>query len=239
MAIALPETPTVRDMTTVDFLRWFWPRWKQGDHVTFLGHTGSGKTTLARLLLRRREYVIGFNTKGSDSSADLFLRREGFVRQQVFDGSRSDRILLWPKADDPDELVYRQFHEFNRAIQLSWKQGRWTWFFDELAYLSDILRMDRRLRWAMQSARSEDITILGATQRPAFIPLVFYSQATHLFLWGENEETNLKRLRNIGGINGRVVAELVQRLEQHQVLYVHSRHPFELIRFHVNLQGLS
>ena len=41
-------------------------RWKQGEHVTTIGPTGSGKTVLNRELLRRRDFVVVLGVKNRD-----------------------------------------------------------------------------------------------------------------------------------------------------------------------------
>jgi len=55
------------------------------------------------------------------------------------------------------------------------------------------------------------------------VPLFMYDQATHLFLFSDNDETNLRRVGGLGGLSARVVRETVAALPHHDVLYVNTR----------------
>lgn len=62
------------------------------------------------------------------------------------------------------------------------------------------------------------------TQRPAYMPLEFYDQATHLFLFRDNDRINVARM---AGLAGAGMIESVKRgiadLGKHDFIYVNSR----------------
>lgn len=206
--------------------------------MTLIGPTKSGKSTLMRFLLRRREFVTAFATKGEDTTMQEYKTKEGFVIQRKrWDGSRHDRIVLWPKGKTQEEVVHYQLHIFNDAIDRMYQQGKWCMCFDEISYMCDFLRMDRKLRWLLQQSRSSKISVVAATQRPAFIPLAFYDQPEWLIFWNDNDYTNLKRIQNIGGLNGNAIRKIVQELEWREVLCLHTRHPHEAVRSKITLTG--
>jgi len=60
------------------------------------------------------------------------------------------------------------------------------------------------------------------TQRPAFIPLAFYDQATHLFVWRDNDRRNRQRLGELAGNASAVVQREVAGLARREVLYLHK-----------------
>jgi hypothetical protein len=235
----MPQTLTrsTRQQSTLpfrDFLNYFHGKWEQGEHVTLIGPTGVGKTTLTQRLLTRRGFVTVFATKDTDSTMDALVRA-GYKKQREWDGSFHDYIVLWPKGKTPEETMYLQHHEFNRSINLMMKQGGWAINFDEVSYLSDFLGMSRKLKWALQQSRSGGNSVIASTQRPAFIPLAFYDQASWLIFWNDNDDTNLKRIQGIGGVDGKVIRAEVQNLGHREILCVHNRYPYERVRTTVRI----
>lgn len=201
--------------------------WRQGEHISLVGPTGCGKTTLGLAILPRRRYVIALGTKPRDDTLDK-LRRSGWLR--AFDwpvppprGNEARRIILWPRFHRMDDAT-RQRDIFDRALRGVFTQGGWCIYADELRYLANDLKLDRLLRLLWLQGRSLSVSLVGGTQRPAWVPLEMYDQATHLFLWRDNDESNLKRISGIGGaLNPKEVRTLVSRLPLHDVLYLNTR----------------
>lgn len=96
--------------------------------------------------------------------------------------------------------------------------------------MTDFLHMDRLMRWLLQQTRSTKITVVAATQRPAFIPLAFYSMPSWLVFWNNRDATDLKRIAGLGGVDGKVIRHEVSNLRHREILIVHNRHPYERIR---------
>src|SRR5580658_4925189 len=143
MATVAP--PAVPQLSFPEFVRWHGQRWEQGDHMTLIGPTKAGKSTLCRFLLRRRDYVTLFATKGKDTTVDEYKRKEGFnVQRKQWDGSRHNLIVLWPKGKTQEEVVHQQQHIFHDAIDRMYQQGGWCMYFDEVSYMTDFLGMSRK-----------------------------------------------------------------------------------------------
>jgi hypothetical protein len=226
-----------RQQTTLAFpdaLNHIWARWDQGDHISLIGPTRSGKTFFKRYLLRRRNYVTSFLTKPADPLLDRIIKEEGFKKQTgMWDGSHTDLIALWhkkPKGKTQSEYIASQRYIFEHAINDMVDEGHWCLDFDELSYMCDFLGMDKLMRWLVQQGGSSKLSVVAATQRPAFIPLVFYSQPRWLVLWNNNDATDLKRIQGIGGVDGKVIRSEVMRLRRREILMVHNWHPYERIR---------
>ena len=171
-------------------------QWKQGEHLTITGNTGSGKTTFANVLLYARDNTLVLKSKADP--APLPGRRIGkaidFVR-----GTES-RYLLYPPFE-------HQRSEFIRALNTVWKEGGWSVYIDELFYMHKI-----GLEWyidrLLTQGRSNGITVICGMQRPVGVTRYAMSQATHLVAFGA-ERRDVKILAEIGSdLWGDSVAQL-------------------------------
>jgi hypothetical protein len=73
--------------------------------------------------------------------------------------------------------------------------------------------------------RSVECGMWGATQRPAYVSRNMYSQASHLFLWTENDLEARKRYGEIARVDRAQVLGILDRLTRHQCLYLNPDHP--------------
>lgn len=224
-----------------EFKRQF--KWRQSEHITLIGHTGSGKTeTLIRLLgLGTRKRIVVFGTKGKDSTMDQLLK-SGYKRIKSWadmpttdSGPVYPHVILWPdiRGIEPADLAKIR-NTFLNAMSHIYREGGWCLAVDEISFMSDrdMLALDGQLKFMLQQGRSSGISIIGGTQRPAWIPLAFYQSATHLFFWRENDAVNLKRIGEISGnVDKRAIMSLVQNLKgpshekdpERETLYVNTR----------------
>lgn len=202
-------------------------KWRQGEHVSLIGPTNSGKTTLAIEILPRRRYVVVVGTKPRDATLSKLQGRGYEIIREWPEHVATDirpKLILWPPFRRPGDAK-RQQREINRAIQEIFAQGSWTVVIDEAFYLSQTLRLRPILEMLWTQGRSIGISVVAGTQRPAHVPLHMYDQATHLFLWRDNDRRNLDRLSEIssGAIDRDSLRELVGSLPKHSTLYVNTR----------------
>lgn len=201
--------------------------WKQGEHVTMLGTTGGGKTTAMLGILHKRQYVTIFGTKPADANLDT-LYDKGYHkmdRWQSLDSDEYPRRLLWPDARDLNADV-NQRAVFSDALRRMFLEGHWAIGGDELGYLTSpkFLALNKEITQILIQGRSIGISMISATQRPSWVPLEVYSEATHLFLWGSNLKEDTDRLSHLGGrAKPAVIKQIMSRLEQYQFLYVNTR----------------
>lgn len=218
--------------------------WRQGEHVSVIGPTGSGKSTLVDALLPVREqrgaHVLVLGTKPKDPTLDRLVTR-GYTRVRSWpprtpwwqrrEPEWDRRLILWPTYRGPEDRA-RMVETFDRAFRAVFPQGGRTIVVDEAYYMAHQLGLAEHLVDLWTQGRSLGLTLVAGTQRPAYVPLYMYDQATHLFLFADNDETNLRRVGGLGGLSAVAVRETVAALPHHEVLYVNTR-TRELIRTRV------
>lgn len=220
-----------RDTAGVEFVPWGELRaafdWRQGEHVTLVGPTGCGKSTLARGILSMRSYVVALGTKPRDRTLDG-LRREGYRVSRhwppPWPPEFAPRVLLWPKIDSVNDLP-AQRETIRQAIEAIYRAGGWCVFADEGEYVAnpDYLGLGPQMRMLWQQGRALDVSVVLACQRPRHVPLAAYSQATHLFLWRSSDRRDLDRLAELNGADTGTLKRLLPRLPKHEALYVNTR----------------
>lgn len=196
--------------------------WEQGEHVTIVGPTGRGKTTLAIELLSLREYVIVFANKRRDKTMDKLIK-VGYRHQTRLRQETDDRIVLWPNPRSINKVRAVHREAFAHAIASVYYTGGWCVYWDEGYYLSKFLQLEEYMTILWQQGRSLGVSIVMATQRPVHVPLYAYDSATHLFFFGDNDRTNIDRIGNLGGMNSHIIRRAVMDLSKHEVLYVNTR----------------
>jgi len=195
--------------------------WKQGEHVSLCGPTGCGKTTLSLQLLPIRDYVVAFATKPKDST---FANLQGYRKLSEFNPRPGEkRIILWPPFNEPADQV-RQRDVFRDAFNIAFTQGGWTVFVDEARYFIDTLKLGAYLKTYWGQGRSLGLTLITGTQRPAYMPLEFYDQATHLFIWKDNDRINVSRLAGLAGSEKlETIKATIPTLARHEFVYINTR----------------
>lgn len=217
------------DLQMPPFLRWaeflaqF--KWKQGQHVTLVGSTGSGKTTLARALLPARDYTIVLATKRKDSSLYDPLRKEGFILQQILDldDEKYPKILFQPRMKTPNAKgLEEQKEAFESALIEIFDEGGWCIYADEVRYLTDNLKLRGVFDVLWLQGRSLKITVVVSTQRPVSIPLLAFDQAYHIFCWRQTLKDDIQRISEFAGIAAETVRYVLPRLPEHEALYINT-----------------
>lgn len=217
------------DAPEVDWSTWLASvDWRQGEHVSVIGPTGQGKSTLLLALAEHRRYVLMLATKPKDATlAQLTTGPRPYVKVASWPPrlgpELAPKVLLWPKLATPADM-YRQADMVQAALADVYSQGGWCVGADELYYLSKKLGCRGILELLWQHGRSLGVSMLGATQRPAHVPLELYSQATHLCLFRANDRRDRQRLADVGGeVDPATIHQLCSRLRKHSFLYVNTR----------------
>lgn len=199
--------------------------WRQGEHVGIIGPTGQGKTTLINALLPHQPYVVVFATKPFDKSMDHLINSGGYHRMDKWETLSVDRFpkrVLWPNATKLDAIP-TQKAVFTDALRRIYVEKGWAVVIDEGWYFTNIFNLETEIKTYLLQGRSLGISLVFATQRPAWVPLEVYDQSTHLFFYRDNDERNLNRLAGISYRSSSLIRYIVSNLEQYQFLYINTR----------------
>lgn len=199
-----------------------------GQHVALIGPTGNGKTTLMYHILQEHPFSAVFGTKKTDASLQKFVD-SGYARLERWEAipaTQAPKRMIWPQPRTLTEMVPYQRAVFTNAIEAIYHEGFWDLVIDEGYYIDEVLKLGSLLRLIYTQIRSAGVSIVLATQRPAWIPVEVYDQSTHLFFWRDNDARNLQRLREVSVIHAEAIRQIIPNLELHQVLYLNTRTGF-------------
>lgn len=206
-----------------EFTRTF--RWNQGDHLTALGATRSGKTTLLlELIERHRAAVVALATKRRDPQLDALIKRKGRDKWHRIDSwdrmmSERPRVLLRPRLTSLTDRNQR--YVFKQALDSIFATGYYCVFADELRYLTQQLGLRQEWEVLLMQGRTLKITVVTAAQRPAWVPLECYSQATWIIFWRTTDRRDIDRISDItGSVDRDLIRHDIRRLRPHEALVV-------------------
>jgi hypothetical protein len=214
------------------FIERVW-KYRPGEHVSFIGPTGSGKTYLMLPLLAKsvREDLPGYLTvmKPRDKTVGDFLRDHKdwkriltFPPPPNYPGKDKPKgYVVWPihsSNPEADEERHRDiFLDLHRRLYV---KGDCIICDDEAVSLVREMKMGPALVRIWTKGRSIGTGLWAATQRPAMVPLEMYDMAEHLFLAHDPDKRNRERFAEIGGVDPETVAAVVEKLPKYHWLYI-------------------
>jgi len=156
--------------------------WEQGEHMTVIGDTGSGKTTVMYGLdgkpglLDYRRFAVALRSKGDD--AKWMGSKRIFTAEPFMLDPKLPKLELFPKRG-------RERDEFRAAIKLVWKQKKTAIYFDEAFHSQKLLKLQPEVEDLMTRGRSLGITVINGLQRPVSISRFCISQSKHVLVFGQ------------------------------------------------------
>jgi ABC-type dipeptide/oligopeptide/nickel transport system ATPase component len=199
--------------------------WRVGEHMTLVGTTGSGKTTFAREALMLRDWVVVLATKIRDKDLFQEFTRQGYVVKQTWSpfDTKHSRVIFAPPLPSPTrEGRALQAAAFRKVLieLFQLERGNWTVYSDEIAYLTNDLRLQTEIDTLYLQGRSLGVTLVASTQRPRSIPRNVFAQATWFGLWRiPNAEDRASASDLVGGMQA-TAREAMRILPQHEMLLV-------------------
>ena len=179
---------------------------RRTDRAVFIGQTGCGKTTLARVLLATRPFVAVYDAKG-------LLRWNTFTRYTKLEKlmkAKESRLIYAPVAE---ELRDENFIEgFFRWV---YKRRNTTLYVDEVYGVTKRDEIPPSYHACLTRGRELGISTFSATQRPMLIPQVVLSESEHYYIFRLLLPQDRKKMREVIGLTERAIS----RLGKHEFFY--------------------
>lgn len=194
-------------------------RWDRGDHILVAAPTKSGKTTLASDLVERRSHVITFATKPRDPTLDREYADWVVVSHPREIRAWMNRVIVRPKIPKRAPNTMMANREAQRAVfpevfDFIYKDGGWCVLIDETLYMADPKYggVGSQIEMMHYHGRSNGISMVTLTQRPAWIPKIIYSSASHAYIAKTRDAADLRRLAELGNVDPKELAHNVSSL---------------------------
>lgn len=231
-----PFRSTIAGVPVVSY-REFWEEfvWQQSKHITIIGTTGCGKTTLELDLISEREYVIFLGTKEIDDTqaelGPLGFRIATDPKEISLDISykwvlHPGRIKI--RGEGSAEMKRRLRGFYQEALDYCFAQTAWAVVIDEGRFICQFLGLKDEVALLYLQGRSQHNSVVLGTQRPAWVAVEAFDAATHLFFFKDNDLKNIQRIAELAGLDKKAVQKAVPQLESTedeggQFLYYNTR----------------
>lgn len=221
----------IRGMNPDEFDEWWAGIWQPGEHVAYLGPTGTGKSNAAITMLRPRRFVLALDPKGGDQT----LKKLGYPRMKTWPPPRK----FWRDIEDgkPSRwivgFVPQVREEYVKLGQMLdacmgdvFTAGGFTVYIDELEIAARFMKLSGSIELFLIAARNRGISIVTSFQRPAYVPTTATSQATYFVTYYTRDTEVVGRLGEMAGRPRHEMRGLIKGLRglDHSML-VFSRNP--------------
>ncbi|HLI36943.1 MAG TPA: hypothetical protein VKV80_06330 [Streptosporangiaceae bacterium] len=248
----------ITTVSRADFLDCYWD-YRPGEHVALIQPTGGGKTYMAYQLLQRAMAdnphlsVVSLMPKPSDPATSAWAGKLGLKEIPSWPPrlllpwqSRPSGYVLWPrhaKNLPPDKRRELVAAELKKGIDSQYWSGNSITFCDDTHSAAVLMGLNPYLEELWVNGRAGGAGLWAATQKPSgtlgtgSVSSFMYSSASHLFLGRDNDERNIRRFGEIGGVDPKLVERIVRDLRVFQVnghpvseqLYIDLRGPYMLL----------
>lgn len=211
-----------------------------GEHVSCEGPTGSGKSVLMRGLLMEIAATLDVPTGGTTrpvrisalgiKNTDKTLAGFGWPRiTKLADwppGYGEEHVLAWPRYGTASSAAKLHAEFFRPVLDQIKNGGPGIAYIDEVAYFAekppDGLGLGNQLNQFWIMARSDHVSLWGATQRPTRVPRAMWSEASWMFLFRPEDEEDHKTLAERSG-QKQLVLDVLPTLDDHEFLMLRRR----------------
>lgn len=168
---------------------------RSDQRVFFVGKTGSGKSFLARWLLRRFKRLIVIDPKISPS-IDRW-RLDPFDKDGIKALRDGEPARL--RVFNPPSIDAQGFPVWDAIFELAWDVADVCVYIDEMGSVAKNGLMTYPLRRIYTQGREHGVGVWAATQRPSHVPLEMFGEAEWGFMFMLKMEQDRKRIAGATG----------------------------------------
>ena len=221
-------------------------RWVPGDHLTLIGPTGRGKSTLLRGLLPHAQHdrIVILCPKGADPvfsdighPTRMWPPRRSWrdIAADLFAGvedRHEQRPIVWRVELDIRGLgdLARAADVFSRVLSAGMARPQnppdsLAIILDDSRIISDPqhMRLGPLVVGNMLIARSKRVSIVNNYQAPRWVPKEGIDQATQIVMWQNRDRDVVKRLGEIGNLDLDLIRDTMSSLDYHEALWIDGR----------------
>lgn len=169
------------------------------DRAALVGQTGSGKTTLAEVLCNQRPYVVAIDPKG-------MLEWDGYHVHTTLEALTQDRyprLIYRPtyaELSDPETM--------DLAFQWVYERQQTALYVDEIYGIAEGDQAPYHYKACLTRGRERGVVVYTATQRPARVPQVMFSESEHVYCFHLKLPRDRERVEDMTGISEEAIAGL-------------------------------
>lgn len=181
-------------------------------HHALIGLTGSGKTYLGinGILgtMCQSDRVLILDTKQDDKllmgvgrPVNEIPRNPWYIG--VNQSKRKEPRAFWYRLVVSDERAKGR-DQIAKALTRVYQEGDWVVYVDEMYDITaprpPFYNLSPAIEQILRKGRSRRVSVVGATQSPAWVPRTFYDQASFAWIGRIRDQQRQKRLLEIGGL---------------------------------------
>lgn len=209
-----------------DLRPWFLDNHVQGEHVAIIGPSGQGKTTISIDLLDGfADDPHGFCVLMANKRRDRLFRGLNWPIVPSWNAIRYEhrvqrRVIVWPPYGKAS-TARRNKPVFQRTLDEVLEEGGWYLYIDEVPYYIEQLGMRSLLDEYWNSARSSDVTVIGSSQGPSWIPRSMTTNQSWVIAFRPSDQDIRRRVAEIAG-DRHTWEPVIKHLGFHEFFMIHT-----------------
>lgn len=213
--------PNFQELSRDEFLKEFKLAWHVGQHITLVGTTGDGKTYLAKDICEMRKWCVVIATKKADESLKRFNRESGNWHTVTSwpPDFHQQHVLYWSRPKTLGNFEDQRIRIYN-ALAGIYYAGGWTCYLDDVFYIASTLHLNEVVKMMYTQVRSQDVSLIGSIQRPAWVPVEVLSQSSHMLIFGLHNLNDVETSAKEQGIKPAMLKLAVEKLQKYDFIWV-------------------